>query len=487
MNMILKKISFIVLIISLFSVNTKAQDGLRDKNINLSGTALSYAGDILEFKKFADPISKKEEAVGSCKVDAEGNFLFSFSIKKTNLTYINLEVYKGLLFLEPEKEYKIKFPKKRLKTEQDKLNPFFKQGEFIIGIANIDTLNLNYAVLRFDERLDNYLKNSFLKLIKADRKSVNEEIQKIEQEFSWCDNSYFRDYTYYKFAEIKHLSYERNKEFIIRKYLTDKKILYDNLAYFDFFNQLFDNCLLDFSKETQYRDIPKAILKDKSFKNLKKILSKNPIFKNPEFCELVILKGLHDAYFSRSFNSEVILVLLKQAEKQAVTDYHKEIAKNIIEKASQLMEGLPAPVFELKDKNGKIVSLKDFKGRFVYLNFVDIKSYACRKDMEVLKAFHEKSKKYFDIVTISFDENFNDLIQLAEKKSYNWTILHIGNQKNIKEIYDVNMFPSYYLIAPDGTLALSPAPPPDDDFRSQFNVLWKTNRVREMREKRGKH
>ena len=150
------------------------------------------------------------------------------------------------------------------------------------------------------------------------------------------------------------------------------------------------------------------------------------------------------------------------------------------------MEGLPAPIFELKDKNGKIVSLKDFEGRFVYLNFVKTKNcYACQRDLDILKSFYKKSKKFFDIVTISLDDNFNDLLQLAEKRSYNWTLLHFGNQKNIEKVYDVDIFPSYYVIAPDGTLALSPAPPPDNNFRNQFNVLWKAHRIRQMREKKG--
>ncbi len=49
---------------------------------------------------------------------------------------------------------------------------------------------------------------------------------------------------------------------------------------------------------------------------------------------------------------------------QAIHPGNRTIASNMLRKINRLTTGSPAPDFMLADKNDKLVSLKDFKGRY---------------------------------------------------------------------------------------------------------------------------
>ena len=51
-----------------------------------------------------------------------------------------------------------------------------------------------------------------------------------------------------------------------------------------------------------------------------------------------------------------------------------------------------------------------------------------------------------------------------QKNGYQWDFLHFANDPDILKEYDVRIFPTCYLIDPDGKLVLSPAPAANDNL-----------------------
>ena len=58
----------------------------------------------------------------------------------------------------------------------------------------------------------------------------------------------------------------------------------------------------------------------------------------------------------------------------------------------QFQKKVVAPNFELKNLNGKTVSLKDFRGKFILLNFMATWCMWCRKEMPHLQKLHDRFK-----------------------------------------------------------------------------------------------
>ncbi len=76
---------------------------------------------------------------------------------------------------------------------------------------------------------------------------------------------------------------------------------------------------------------------------------------------------------------------------------------------TRLKNGNPAPDFTLEDLNGNKVSLSDFKGKWVYLNFWSVTSSDCISDFTKYGAvINEKYKdKNIVFLNICFEEDGN--------------------------------------------------------------------------------
>ena len=103
-----------------------------------------------------------------------------------------------------------------------------------------------------------------------------------------------------------------------------------------------------------------------------------------------------DATVSR-FLSTVVTKGIPQAEQQAAIDnwYNNALATAKIDKRIEsggAKVGQPAPNFTLTDLSGKQVSLSDFKGRPVLINFFATWCTPCRQEMPDLQALYDAQK-----------------------------------------------------------------------------------------------
>ncbi|HED37651.1 MAG TPA: TlpA family protein disulfide reductase [Ignavibacteria bacterium] len=82
-----------------------------------------------------------------------------------------------------------------------------------------------------------------------------------------------------------------------------------------------------------------------------------------------------------------------------------------------------APNFELKNLNGKSVSLKDFRGKFILLNFMATWCMWCRKEMPHLQKLHNRYKdKDFVIIAVFSDrEGARAVKPFIKKTGYTFT------------------------------------------------------------------
>ncbi len=125
----------------------------------------------------------------------------------------------------------------------------------------------------------------------------------------------------------------------------------------------------------------------------------------------------------------------------------------------QLKKKAVAPNFKLKNLNGKMVSLKDFRGKFILLNFMATWCMWCRKEMPHLQKLHERFKdKDFVIIAVFSDREGVRAVKPFIKKSgytftensgtYNSALLDPTGK--VTNLYRVTGTPTTYLIDKSG-------------------------------------
>ena len=466
-----KRLQFSILSFLLFSINLYSQ------NVTISGNAPTYAGDSLFFYTYSDLITYKEKKICECKVSQNGKFLCKFDVDKTKYIFAPLGIYKVILFVEPDSTYEIGLPDKQEKSIADKLNPFFEQSEYYAGIINKTPADLNFLIRDFDYMYEDYLKNNFYNIYhKSYSKNIDSLTLSIDSLFAKYENKYFVNYKKYRFAFLRFLSYQRDVKYVTKYYFSNQPVLYDNIAYMDLFNQLYQNYFSDYINTKEGERLFSDIAYAKSPSFIKKTLDNNLAFANDNnFKDLVILKGLFDAFSTNDFPSSSLFYTLDSLKILTNIPENKNIANNIKENVTQLRNGFNAPKFELYNSDSVLTNLSDYKGKYVYLNFITTLSFTCKQDLELLKKLNEEKKDdRLVILSISIDDNFADCVKLFKKNGYDWDLLHFENQSDIIKKYKVKTTPMYYLINTKGKLSMCPAYSPREHFEYYFSKLIKS-------------
>ncbi len=114
----------------------------------------------------------------------------------------------------------------------------------------------------------------------------------------------------------------------------------------------------------------------------------------------------------------------------------------------------PAPDFVLKDIHGKPVSLAQFKGKPILLNFWATWCGPCKEEMPSMQRLHDTAKNNgeFHVIAISIDRsNLKKVSQYAENLNLNFPIL-LDPERKTRKAYFIRGLPTSYLIDAEGKL-----------------------------------
>jgi peroxiredoxin len=128
---------------------------------------------------------------------------------------------------------------------------------------------------------------------------------------------------------------------------------------------------------------------------------------------------------------------------------------NKIEGAKAVAIGKNAPSFTQKSIDGKTISLENFKGKYVLLDFWASWCVPCRKEHpSFLKIYETYQAKNFEIISVSIDEDKNAWINASKMDNINWTnLLDVKGQANEVTVkYGVQAVPANFLIDSNGVI-----------------------------------
>lgn len=164
-------------------------------------------------------------------------------------------------------------------------------------------------------------------------------------------------------------------------------------------------------------------------------------------------------YLYRYFTYQLPLDELKATRAKispalAACPYVKDL-DGIIKQLENVQIGKVAPEFSLPDTAGVSVSLSDFRGKYVLLDFWASWCPPCRRENpNVVKAFNEYKDKDFTIIGISLDKDRSKWMKAIADDNLTWT--HLSDLKywdsEIPALYGVRGIPANVLLGPDGVI-----------------------------------
>ncbi len=164
-------------------------------------------------------------------------------------------------------------------------------------------------------------------------------------------------------------------------------------------------------------------------------------------------------FFLKNFSWRLNLQEMKSVREMfapslANTVYVKQIDA-LIAKLEQLQPGAEAPDFSLPDVDGNPVSLSDFRGKFVLVDFWASWCPDCRKENpNIVAAFQRFNKQNFTVLSVSLDRKREPWLAAIEKDNLTWT--HVSDLKDwsseVAIQYGIRWIPTSYLIDPDGVI-----------------------------------
>ncbi|MFW5725028.1 MAG: TlpA family protein disulfide reductase [Bacteroidota bacterium] len=155
--------------------------------------------------------------------------------------------------------------------------------------------------------------------------------------------------------------------------------------------------------------------------------------------------------------------------------YLNNILAKSKENASKVAPGAVAPEFTLTDINGEEVSLSDFKGKVVYLDFWASWCGPCMREVPHAKELKKRFEDEDDLVFlyVSVDEDPNAWRRTVEEHQIQGVHLNVkGMRDDVAQSYNVRGVPSFFLIDREGIIHdNNPSRPSGDTIDEELKAL----------------
>lgn len=124
---------------------------------------------------------------------------------------------------------------------------------------------------------------------------------------------------------------------------------------------------------------------------------------------------------------------------------------------------------KLKDENGDLVPLSNFKGKVIFLNFWATWCPPCVAEIPAINKLHEDLGDEVAFVMLSMDNDFEKAISFKDRKDYDLPVYtQVGP---MPQMYHSNALPTTFVIDAKGKLVLTHKGMADYDTKEFRNFL----------------
>ncbi len=457
--------------------------------VTLEGdSAVAWAGMRFPLLVRSDMITNIPDTAGFLEVQENGTFSAHFMLPGTAEVDLYPGRYKLYLYAGPGKSYRLRLPPRKDKEIADILNPYFRPETHPWLPVDAGEQELNILILRFEEMYNPYFYRhaTYVAMDRSDT-TLPAFVQAVRDTFSGAEDPFFSDWMEARLAMLETMKLPAREQ-VLEKYRSfGEQVRLCNPAYMELFNQVFDN-YFNYLTRHRHEEMLRSVVKSAHGDSLRLLIRADLQVENPEFIDLVGLKGIYDAWYNKTFAEEELLALLRSFSAGIVTQRVRHIAAHVLERFNTLRPGTQAPSFMLKGIDGRRYGPEDFRGKYLYLNFSSRLSYSSLRQFALLGELLGKYGDHLAVLTVAIEDKPEMLRAFVTDKGYTWPFLICDGGCDVARKYNVRGFPTYYLIDPQGKILLAPAPAPTENFEEIFKgVLEKAGLRKEADPLPAKH
>jgi peroxiredoxin len=117
-----------------------------------------------------------------------------------------------------------------------------------------------------------------------------------------------------------------------------------------------------------------------------------------------------------------------------------------------LWTGGPPPKLELKDLDGRLHRLSDYRGRVVLINFWATWCAPCRDEMPSIQELKRKlSGRPFVVLAVNLDEPESRIRNFLTQVKVDFTVL-LDPERKVAKAWQARVLPASFVIGPDGRI-----------------------------------
>jgi len=110
------------------------------------------------------------------------------------------------------------------------------------------------------------------------------------------------------------------------------------------------------------------------------------------------------------------------------------------------------PDFQLSDLDGNLVSLSNFRGRTVLVNFWTTWCPSCVEEMPLIqRAYDELSQREVSVLAVNIGENLDQVEDFMRASSYSFPVLQ-DSDGNVARAYRITVLPTTFIIDAKGII-----------------------------------
>ena len=441
---------------------------LNAQSVVINGVAENQPDKLVRLISYADQFSMLERTIDYTQTDNDGRFVLDGVFNRTELSLIALDLKKGEIIIEPGISLELTI----LEDTSGKGKSIYEQSPLRYEIINDN--GLNSRLQEFNAMYNTFLLKNFNAIYRSRTNTIiNEFRDETENRFNDFTNKYFTDYVKYKIASLELAGRKKDENKLLQEYFLNNDILYYNIEYSSLFKEVFNNYLSSRQSGIDYSRLEEMINYSTNFKQLDDAISAgNPLLSGDRrLRELIAIVSLAKLYYTKGFYRSNIIKYLRQVERNSTFIEHREIAGNYIVKLQRLSYGSKAPEINLTDLKGQKVELQNQDGKFTLLSFVKNDCSVCFSYVSLLDEMRQMFKGKLQMISL-VKGNPSAIELFMDERGYEWPVLEIENIL-LLENYDVKVFPTYVLINPDGSIAMTPTPMPDENLAAYINGFMK--------------